>query len=640
MSSAKKVHTIQKEITPEHDEEIRMAHQSTEVNSWTIEELESKITQAETDAGIHIRANTLAADKSWAYVLFLNDQERDVDGYPRPGGYVVEHVKQRKDRFINSCRTLLTRVDNLNANKRSSKDINGDEFTLEFRIRRLIVDRQEQFEQFRIWDRRFNRINNPTLAIDNNDSSLKDDESNTPYQKLLLFLLHQAYDEGYRRYRDQCCIEIRNTRAWKPVKEIKDFVYDTTQKEDNPDMWKNLTSRGGLVSDVVRHLTNCKDFQFPEIKKDRHTWSFQNGLLVGKDWSAEDQKYRIKFYPYNSRDFRELDPTLVSCKYFDLPFDPYEEIEDWYDIPTPHMQCVLDYQRFETDVCKWMYVFCGRLCFEVNELDGWQVIPFLKGIARSGKSTLITKVCKLFYECEDVATLSNNIEKKFGLQSIYRGFMFISPEIKGDLQLEQAEFQSLVSGEDVSVARKNETALSMQWKTPGILGGNEVPNWKDNSGSILRRLATWNFGRQVADADPHLDQKLEQEIPAILCKCLRAYLDYAHKYADKDIWNVLPKYFKTVQSQIATVTNALQHFLCSEKFKFGPGLFMPQTLFIARFNEHCKQNNLGTHRFNQDFYAGPFSAKELEVRVDSKIYNGSAYSTQPFIFGLDFVAQE
>jgi hypothetical protein len=638
MPSAKKVHTIEKEITSEHAEEIRLAHQSSEINSWTIEELESKITQAEIDAGFQIRENTLAADKMWAHVLFLEDQERDDDGYPI--NYTPEHVKQRKIRFINNCRTLLNRVDSLDANKRPSKDANGDEFTLEFRIRRLIVDRQEMFEQYRIWERRFNRINNPTLAIDNNDSSLKDDESNSPYQKLLLFLLHQAYSEGYRRYRDQCCIEIRNTRAWKPVKEIKEFVYDTTQKEDNPEMWKNLTSRGGLVSDVVRHLTNCKDFQFPEIKKDRHTWSFQNGLLVGKDWDSEAQKYQIKFYPYSSRDFRDLDPTLVSCKYFDLPFDPYTEVEDWYDIPTPHMQCVLDYQRFETDVCKWMYVFCGRLCFEVNELDGWQVIPFLKGIARSGKSTLITKVCKLFYECEDVATLSNNIEKKFGLQSIYRGFMFISPEIKGDLQLEQAEFQSLVSGEDVSVARKNETALSMQWKTPGILGGNEVPNWKDNSGSILRRLATWNFGRQVSEADPHLDQKLEQEIPAILCKCLRAYLDYAHKYADKDIWNVLPKYFKTVQSQIATVTNALQHFLCSEKFKFGPNLFMPQTLFIARFNEHCKQNNLGTHRFNQDFYAGPFSAKELEVRVDSQIYNGNAYSTQPFIFGLDFTAQE
>ena len=27
------------------------------------------------------------------------------------------------------------------------------------------------------------------------------------------------------------------------------------------------------------------------------------------------------------------------------------------------------------------------------------------------------------------------------------------------------------------------TAVSVEWKVPGVLGGNEVPNWKDNSGS-------------------------------------------------------------------------------------------------------------------------------------------------------------
>jgi hypothetical protein len=635
------VHTIEKVLTPEHAEEIRLAQQSNEVSTWTIEEIEMYITKKEEEACFHIQANSLAADKAWAHrCLFPPDQERDTDGYPV--NFEHEHVVGRKNSFISNCRLLLKDIDTREANKRPSKDINGDEFTLEFRVRRLVEDRKDMFEQYSLWARRFKRINAPTLAIDNTDKSLKEDESNSPYQKILLYLLTEASKIGYRRYRDQCCVQIRNTRAWRPVKEIKDFVYDSAQKEDQPEMWKNLTSRGNLVGDVVRHLLNCKDVQFPEINKDRHTWSFANGLLVGKDWNPAIEHYNIKFYPYKSKEFRELDPTLVSCKYFDLQFDPYDEIEDWYDIPTPNMQRVLDYQRFEADVCKWIYVFCGRLCFEVNELDGWQVIPFLKGIARSGKSTIITKICKLFYECEDVATLSNNIEKKFGLQSIYRGFMFISPEIKGDLQLEQAEFQSLVSGEDVSIARKNESALSMQWKTPGILGGNEVPNWKDNSGSILRRLATVNFGRQIAAdvADPHLDDKLEKEIPAILCKCLRAYLDYARKYSDKDIWNVLPKYFKNIQSQVATVTNALQHFLCSEKFTYGPDKFMPQKVFVAQFNQHCKENNLGIHRFNQDFYAGPFSAKELEVRIDSKIYNGSAYSTQPFIFGLDALAQE
>jgi phage/plasmid-associated DNA primase len=637
--ASRRVHTIQKDVTPEHEEEIRIANQSNEVSSWTIQELETCITKAEKDAGFDIRGNTLASEKMWAFVLFPETQERDQDQYPQ--NYEHDVIRIRKDRFINSCRTLLTRIESLEANKTPSKDINGDEFTLEFRVRRLIVDRKEMFEQYRIWERRHNRINNPTLAIDNTDTSLKDDEETTPYQKVLLFLLSRAYDEGYRRYKGQCCIQIRNTRAWRIVKEIKDYVYDVTQKEDEPVMWKNLTSRGNIVSDVVKHLTNCKDFQFPEIKKDRHVWSFQNGLLIGKDWDGE--KYNIKFYDYNSHEFRELDPTIVSCKYFDLPFDPYDNVQDWLDIPTPNIQKVLEYQRLEEDVARWIYVFMGRLCFDVNEIDGWQVIPFLKGIARSGKSTLITKVCRKFYETEDVAVLSNNIEKKFGLSSIVNGFMFISPEVKGDLQLEQAEFQSMVSGEDVSVARKFDTALTLQWKTPGILGGNEVPNWKDNSGSILRRLITINFGRQIADseADPLLEKKLETEIPAILCKCLRAYLDYANKYSDKDIWNVLPKYFKTIQSQVATVTNSLQHFLSSEKVRFGPNLFIPQRVFITHYYQHTSQNGLGEKpKFNQDSYAGPFSSREIEVRTDSKIYNGTAYPNQPFIFGVDMIPSE
>ena len=626
--------------TPEHAEEIRLAHQGAEVSSWSVSDIETYLTRAERDAGFHVKGNNLAADKAWVYLLFPNqNQERDSNRYPI--NFEHEHVVQRKKQYVNNLRIVISRVDVLAANKTSSTDVNGDECALEYRVRRLIDDRNELFNQYTCWVNRYARINTPTLAIDNTDKSLKDEDSKiSPYQDILLFLLTRAATERYRRYRDQCCVQIRNTRAWRPVKDIKEFVYDETQKEDNPEMWKNLTSRGTLVGDVVRHLSNCKDIQFPEIKKDRHVWSFQNGLLVGKDWDESTSQHRIKFYDYTSRDFRELDPTIVSCKYFDLPFDPYDSLEDWYDIPTPHMQCVLDYQRFDADVCKWTYVFMGRLCFDVNELDGWQVIPFLKGIARSGKSTLITKVARKFYECEDVATLSNNIEKKFGLQSIYKGFMFISPEIKGDLQLEQAEFQSLVSGEDLSVARKNEMAVSVQWKTPGILGGNEVPNWKDNSGSILRRLATWNFSRQVADADPHLDEKLEKEIPAILCKCLRAYLDYSKKYADKDIWNVLPKYFKQVQNQVATVTNSLQHFLCSEKFRFGATLFVPQKVFVSRFNQHCRDNNLGNYKFNQDFYAGPFSSRDLEVRVDALQYNGSSYASQPFIFGIDFVQQE
>jgi hypothetical protein len=34
--------------------------------------------------------------------------------------------------------------------------------------------------------------------------------------------------------------------------------------------------------------------QFPEIIKNRHVWSFKNGIFIGKEWSAQNWALRIK----------------------------------------------------------------------------------------------------------------------------------------------------------------------------------------------------------------------------------------------------------------------------------------------------------------------------------------------------------
>jgi len=623
-----------------------------QIREWGVPELENHLLERERK--LHIDAQGDGDRRPEIFRTLVREwcpgsQDRlDSNGLPT---CVTDEDRKRilanKQHIFNISTCMLSRADALGALEHESVDINGDPMSLERRIKKFKAIYKQIADKFLNNAIEYSCFNQPLSENVEIDTDIERDAS--PYQKLLLHLLNQAQRRGFRRYRDQCCEEIESgghmTRAWKTVKEIKEFVYDEAQKEENPEMWLNLTQRGNMANDTIRHLANCNDIQFPEIDKDRHVWSFSNGLLDSRisDENRDADGHRcFKFYPYDSPEFQDLDPSVVSCKYFDQHFDPNEGIKDWYDIQTPYMQSVLSYQKFDEDVCRWTYVFMGRLCFDVNELDGWQIIPFLKGIARSGKSTLINSVAKKFYECEDVPVLSNNIERKFGLSSIRRGFLFVSPEIKGDLALEQAEFQSLVSGEQVSVARKNESALSFQWKTPGILGGNEVPNWKDNSGSILRRLATWNFGRQISDAetDPHLDEKLDAELPAILCKCLRAYLEYAHKYSDRDIWNVLPKYFKQIQNQIATVTNSLHHFLCSAKIRFDADVCVPQTIFVAQFNQHCRENNLGIFKFHPDFYAGPFSSRNLEVRVESRLYNGTAYSAQPFVFGLDFKNDE
>jgi len=646
-----KVHTIEREQTTEKTNDIRMEILRSDVSQLDPPKMEAFVLQLEKKLSLNCKGDKFLP-LTGGFRQFFHDTELDANGIPvNPN---LEHAASQKNRFVALFSELYHHAGELNIRELATKDVNGDEFQFGQRITRLIETVDDAYEMIFRYVRMYERINHPTYVPIQGDmdhsifrcKTIGPDEKdeNTPYQKLLLYLLNQCYLLKMRRYGDYCCKQIETadghlTKAWKPVMEIKDFVYHYTQKEDKYDMWRNMTSKGSAVADVVKHLTNCKDLQFPPIKKNRNVWSFRNGIFVGKEWEPTQGKYICTFYQYGSTEIQTLDPTIVSCKYFDQDFVTYDHMDDWYSVPTPHMQSVMDYQKFSEDVCRWIYVFCGRLCYQVNDMDCWQVIPFLKGIAQSGKSTIITKVCKKFYDSQDVKTLSNNIEKKFGLESILGGFMFISPEVKGDLALEQAEFQSLVSGEDLSIARKFKTAQSLTWDVPGILAGNEVPNWRDNSGSILRRIVTWNFGKQVQQADPTLEDKLDTEIPAIMCKCIRAYLEYSQKYHDKDIWTVLPAYFKTVQTQVAMVTNTLQNYLASGKLKYGSDMMVPQQLFVAEFNKHCQENNLGRPRFNPDFYAGPFSSRELEVRQFTGTYNGTAYANKPFLFGCDLIRE-
>jgi len=620
---------------------------SNQIQSLNPEEFMHLLSQLEDMWDINATDNSMVSFQL-GYKNFINPQDLDPEtGIPIK--FDVELVSGNHKRLKMQLGQMYHRAEVLKL-----LDIEDDEdMKISMRINRLIDQVDDAWQIIFRAARIHERINNPTYVPINPESdpsifrcsTIDNIDELVPYQQAILACLQNLYEMNIKRYKGYCCTQIKtdddqDTRAWKQIETIQEYVYGVAQKETRYELWKNLSTRGSVYNDVIRHLTNCKDMQFPEIIKNRHVWSFTNGIFIGKEWSAKTGLYESSFYTYDSREFKNLDQTVVSCKYFNKEFTDYDHIENWYDIPTPFFQSILDYQKFDSEVSKWMYVMGGRLCFDVNDMDAWQIIPFLKGIARSGKSTLITKVFRRFYNADDVSTLSNNVEKKFGLSSIYNAFMFIAPEVKGDLQLEQAEFQSIVSGEDVSIAVKHEKAKSFEWKTPGVLGGNEIPDWKDNSGSVLRRILTWNFGKQVKNADPTLENKLDNELPIILQKCIRAYLEYAQKYADKDIWNVVPEYFKTVQKQVATVANTLENFLQSTAVKYGSDLFCPQKEFVALFNSHCQANNLGKPRFTQDFYIGPFSQRDIEVREDILTYKGKLCKKQSFIFGIDIINED
>jgi hypothetical protein len=211
------------------------------------------------------------------------------------------------------------------------------------------------------------------------------------------------------------------------------------------------------------------------------------------------------------------------------------------------------------EVQRWIYIFLGRLLHDLNRHDSWQIMPFLKGKAGTGKSA-IGLVAKNFFEPEQVGILSSNIETKFGLGALADAFVILCLEVKKNFQLNQAEFQSIVSGEVIQLAVKNKEAFAKKWTAPGLLCGNEWASYQDAQGSIARRLAIINFVFPISEKDSNpnlLDLILNQELGALLIKCNIGYREQAEIKRGQDIWKILPPYFKHQRRLLQIETDPL-----------------------------------------------------------------------------------
>ena len=457
------------------------------------------------------------------------------------------------------------------------------------------------------------------------------DDSVNEMQKLLLHLLDAAMEKRYRKVGDRIFEPIivngYNSHAWRSVCDIEQFVYAECQKEIQLDAWMHLTN-GNNAKAATLYLEKSNDYQFPQLIKDRNVWSFQNGVYLGK----ED-----RFHCFATAE-TPLPSSVVACKYFDFELDPYEGVH-WSEIPTPAAQSIFDYQGFSGEVLHWFYVLLGRMMYVIGEKDGWQVIPFLLGAAGAGKSSVTNNVVSELYDSTDVGLLSNNSEKQFGLSAFYDKFIYVAPEIKSDMKLEQAEFQSMCSGEDIQIAIKHKTAFSVKWSPPGWLAGNESPVWTDNSGSIQRRVIIFNFQRPVIGGDMLLGNRLKAEMGAMIVKANRAYLEASAKYGSKNIWEVLPNYFKSTRNEMAASVNSVEAFLGSSDVVLDPTKYCPFDDFKCALKVFENQNGYRGSKYTADFFRSPFLKFKISKTRDQMEYRGRSLK-RDYLLGIDLVHQD
>jgi len=439
-----------------------------------------------------------------------------------------------------------------------------------------------------------------------------------PPQMYILYLLGSMYRARYRRLGEnvyqQIFIDGKATRAWKERCTIEAQVRSFSSKESNFEMWKIMTER---LDPAVKYLTDCHDVEFPELVRNRRVWSFEDGV-----YNASDDTFCLYA--------QHTDDTIVSSKIIRMPFAvvyfsgppiPSSPRLTYEQIATPLFDSIFAPQLWDAMMLRWMFVFIGRLFYEVNAHDSWQVIPFLKGVAGTGKSTVV-KVISAMYEASDVGVLSNNVEKKFGLSQLVGKTIFIVPEVKADCCLDQAEFQSIVTGEEISLAVKHESPWCGRWTIPGVLAGNESPGYLDKSGSISRRIVVLDFPNRLdpSEIDPTLlSRLLKTELPAVIRKAAIAYHKAVEDHGNADIWVALPPRVCEERKKLMYSTNPLYSFINSDRVVLEEGEYCLESVFISQLKVFAALKfSSASISWNEDFYSMLFADYDLVVETCEK----------------------
>jgi hypothetical protein len=198
-----------------------------------------------------------------------------------------------------------------------------------------------------------------------------------------------------------------------------------------------------------------------------------------------------------------------------------------------------------------------------------------------------------------------------------------------------AELQSLISGEEVTINRKNKVAKTVIWKAPGVFAGNEAPSWRDNSASIQRRMVLFDFHKPVRAEDcvGNLQDLLRDELPDILVKCNRAYRTTAKDNGTKNIWSLLPMYFKKTSQDLLASIQPLEFYLDSGDVVMDPDHYVLLNAFKDQMQDWFVRNGMGRQRVTKEFLSAPLLRRNLRVERDSTL-------RQDIIRGLRFLETE
>lgn len=412
-----------------------------------------------------------------------------------------------------------------------------------------------------------------------------EDDKRSDAQILLEFLIQRAQQQQLRRlgtamYKPRREPGGQHTLFFEYDCEISEFIYrSVAPSRVYPLQYKALTAKPSTPSQTINLLTHVQDVRCPMLKKSRYLFSFRNGVFDIR--TARFSTYSTMMSLANS-----------TANYFDFVVNYDEHIGgDVCNLQTPIFDKILVDQHMNDSDRYWFFVMCGRLLFNVGDLDDWQVCLYIHGVAGSGKSTIL-RLLALFYEPSDVGYLMSDGQATFSDEHLYDKFMTLAFDVDKRTQFSVTRLNSIVSGEPLSINRKHKTALNAAWKGSLAMGSNNPPPWPDTAGNLIRRFVIFPFEYPIRESDTRMFDRLKTELPLLLIKMVRLYLSAVHRYGHTSLWGegILPKMCHRARKQYLVASNPLSAFLESDHVRFAAGTSVPATDFRKRLADFIREN--------------------------------------------------
>jgi len=448
------------------------------------------------------------------------------------------------------------------------------------------------------------------------------------HQKLYNFLLDQCRNRMLRKqktglFAPKYTPEGNFTFFFEHCDDISTWMYKMVDpRECYTEQWSWFTDKYTSRKHLAELLEHCWDPRLPYIQKCRTMFAFRNGVYEAR---------ANRFYPYVPEDgwpyhTGQLKQTLVCANYLDHHFDfrGYADSlrinADPVFLSTPNCQAILTSQNFDREVSRWFYASMGRLVFAVGDLDNWQFFPFIKGVAGTGKSTLLD-IFSGIYDKMDTGIMMSQAQTNFSIEHLADAFVFFCTEVDRNMTLQPTIWNSMVSGESVVVDRKFKVSVSQKWTSPGVFAGNVFPPWVDNGGNVSRRMLMFLFDELVKVSDPLLPEKCKQELPAYLYKCVSCYHDLLGKYQRKSIWDegVLPAYFHDAKAKTMGSTNSMQAFLNDRTVcRLGPDYQCSEVEFKNHYRDYCQKEKVQNYvRYSDEVLYKPIWYRNSVTKIES-----------------------